>query len=416
MSSSPNVTVDAAGLGLTGPTSGIWYTPLPANSGPDAALCGQTLTSSVVLSGDLDCSGVTGTALTLGANVELDGNGHRIIAKNADVVVLLSGANATLRDVEIAGTRGTGTGVRVTGDDCAVVDVVANRNNIGVELSVARRANVANVSASLATSAAMRVDLAGELPTLSNIRLTNSFAGLVLRGSGAGAGGDLDINVIGFTSLAGNWTSLDASGASHFDLVGLTLDGATYGLLASNAEALELDGIDASHSKVSGNGVVLGGSNGSVVDNLVASRRVAAFTAIALEAWEVTGVVATDSDTGLTLTDVDLGDAEPTLAGLDLRRNVRGVQLTNAIGHVHRRPVRVSARLAPRERHRLPPGRRHQRHRAQRDAHRRNLVRHRSRLGRACPRRPHLDLGEPRGNRAPHQHGDDDRRHHRQRL
>lgn len=72
---------------------------------PKVALqCGDTVTSSVTLAADLSCPLTTGFALNVvGANITVDGGGHKIIAPLASAGLFVQGANITVRNFKING-------------------------------------------------------------------------------------------------------------------------------------------------------------------------------------------------------------------------------------------------------------------------------------------------------------------------
>ena len=97
--------------------------------------CGDTLTSSVTLTADLDCTGVAGDILSIGADgVTLDGAGFTITADVADAVIRNSGFDDMIvRDLVLDGAVGTGNGVELVNTDNATVEnVMANGRNRGV--------------------------------------------------------------------------------------------------------------------------------------------------------------------------------------------------------------------------------------------------------------------------------------------
>ncbi len=56
-------------------------------------LCGTTITDDLTLNADLDCTGVAGSALTVGADgVTVEGQGYRILAPDASTGIVVSAA------------------------------------------------------------------------------------------------------------------------------------------------------------------------------------------------------------------------------------------------------------------------------------------------------------------------------------
>ena len=72
------------------------------------ANCGDIITSSLTLDGDLDCSGYEGTALTIGADdVTLDCNGYTITGNTSGIGVLAHlNFNITIKDCTITNFTG----------------------------------------------------------------------------------------------------------------------------------------------------------------------------------------------------------------------------------------------------------------------------------------------------------------------
>ena len=72
--------------------------------------CGDTITSNAILVADLDCTGTTGTVLTIGANnVYFDGQGHKILVPNATLMVGLTGrTGVSILNVDLSGVAGNG--------------------------------------------------------------------------------------------------------------------------------------------------------------------------------------------------------------------------------------------------------------------------------------------------------------------
>ena len=129
--------------------------------------CGSTITASTVLTGDLDCTGFTGTAITIGADgVTLDGGGFRIIAPNAATGIYLPGRSGTILtnlsidavmavyvqagggneiadvDVSWGGGSATGWGVYVNGSsNNTTTDLTATGRIHGIQLAGASSGN-----------------------------------------------------------------------------------------------------------------------------------------------------------------------------------------------------------------------------------------------------------------------------------
>ncbi len=68
--------------------------------------CQEIVTADVTLTADLDCTGFTGTILTVGANgITIDGQGHRIIAPDASAMISLGGrSGVSIVNIDLSGT------------------------------------------------------------------------------------------------------------------------------------------------------------------------------------------------------------------------------------------------------------------------------------------------------------------------
>lgn len=86
--------------------------PFPSDPSQGGVYAGGTITYNVLMTGDLDATSITGTVLTIAADgVTFDGNGHKIIASNAETVISLTGrSGVTVKNVNVAGDPATRTG------------------------------------------------------------------------------------------------------------------------------------------------------------------------------------------------------------------------------------------------------------------------------------------------------------------
>jgi len=95
--------------------------------------CGDTITQSITVANDLDCSSTTGFALKIvGDGLIVNGNGHKIIAPNAAAGIFAQGSQITVSKFTVNGVvNGYGImayetpGIKITGNDFS-------RNSVGV--------------------------------------------------------------------------------------------------------------------------------------------------------------------------------------------------------------------------------------------------------------------------------------------
>jgi len=241
---SPEVVVDTAALDLIELSATSFAHP-PAPSDP---LCETEVVSDLTLTGDLDCSGVIGTALTLAADdVVFDGAGHRVIAPHASVVIAAVGrSGVTIRDVDVSGTRGHGTGLLLNGGAGNTVSgVTADRRATGAELRDQQDLTVSGFGAS-GTSARALYLVDPDLPlALSGLALTDS-AGDGLRldgldGDPDATGAPWTLGPSAFASLSRNHTSINlGADVARIRVADLALDGLQHGLHANHAGHLGL--------------------------------------------------------------------------------------------------------------------------------------------------------------------------------
>lgn len=330
-------TVDDVALDLT-PSGTTYQNAVPASD----PLCGTTLDEDLVLTADLDCSGTTGTVLTVGADdLVIDGAGHRVIAPRATRVIYAANRSGlTLRDLDVSGARVVGTGVDLVGGEAnAVLDVRADRRAIGVRAEGNTGLVVRDLRAESTSTQGLYL-LAPVLPlTLDALALTgNAGAGLRIDGlDGRDPITDLpfDLGPAELLDISANATSIQLGADTRAVRVhDLALDGRDYGLHAAHAtvEDLVLEDLDLTPRRASSSanyGADVHG-RGHTLRRLTARDR-------------YTGVRVAGGD-GLTLEGLDLtraryaglyldNVASPlSLANLRLGDNVRGLRVEGTQG------------------------------------------------------------------------------------
>jgi len=272
------VTVDATGLSLT--QSGTSYTlALPAVNAP----CGTTLTASLTLNADLDCTGVTGDVFTIAANdITIDGNGFRVIAPHArSVVSATNRQRATIRELNLSNNKATGTAVYVDGGaGHRISDIIVDRRNRGLDVRNATDVGIANVTVRRTNEIGIYLIAITPPLSLAGLRLTDNRASALrfenFDGAGHGpSGGPFTLTTASFTELARNGTSLLLSNTRNLRASGLRLDGQDFGIEATSANNanLTLEDLDLSAGLFpSGQGIQVAGS-GHVLRRITVKNR-----------------------------------------------------------------------------------------------------------------------------------------------
>lgn len=338
LSSAPAVTVDSTALGLT-PSGGNFTAPAPSS----APLCGTTITTNLVLTADLDCSGITTTALTIGAdNVTVDGgpSRYRIIAPRATIVIKSTNRNnVTLKRLDLSGTWATGDAISIDGGTGhRLEDLTLDRRDRGASLKNVGNLTVTNVSALGSLSAGLHLDTIALPLTLANLTLRDGAAyGLRVigfNGLGGGSGGaNFTIDGQSLSDVSGNATSIYFEGnVANVAVVGpiAGLDGTTQAIgasLATNA-SLTFSGLDLTPRWTTGTGLFLRGAGHQLVD-LVADYRVTA-----LDLRTCSSLIVDSPRIRYASTEALRLEASTTftLRDLSLTRSAIGLSLVNVVG------------------------------------------------------------------------------------
>ncbi|MGN6723923.1 MAG: hypothetical protein ACTHJM_15040 [Marmoricola sp.] len=171
------------------PPSGVHSSATPTVTATNAH-CGQTITASLTLNGDLTCPGAT--ALTVaGTSVTLNLNGHTINSDNSSYCIVVSGTTDTVENGTIThcyvgilanGSKGTYTKLTITSSSYGVDDLGASDKI------------TANT---VAGNAATGIIASGDGATLTGNRVSSNNWGMVVEGSGVNASGNaLDSNTV----------------------------------------------------------------------------------------------------------------------------------------------------------------------------------------------------------------------------
>jgi len=112
------------GLGAVVAALIVGWSPAPARASVN---CGDTITTSVVLSADLNCGGGTGL-LVVANNVTVDFGGHTLGCGT----VVVTGANVTIKNGSVSGC-GTLIGIDQRGNNLTVSGMTITNCSVGVE-------------------------------------------------------------------------------------------------------------------------------------------------------------------------------------------------------------------------------------------------------------------------------------------
>jgi parallel beta-helix repeat protein len=149
-----------------------------------AQSCGATITTNLTLTSDLDLTGCTGTALTIGADgITIDGQGHTILAPDASVVIGLSGrTGVSIVNLVISGA----TPIQLSSSNGNVISgVVAPGSDTGFGIGVLNSSGN-QITACIVTGRQYGVRLDGT--SSANTIQGNTFSGNATAVLGAGSG------------------------------------------------------------------------------------------------------------------------------------------------------------------------------------------------------------------------------------
>lgn len=345
VTSAPAVTYDTAGLtstfGLTNPSAGTFANTLVSGS----ALCGTTLTAlthpslTLTLTADLDCSGVTGTALTIGADdFTIDGAGpggvrYKIIAPNAATVIAASNKNRVrIKNLDLSGARVSGTGLSIDGGTGHLIDNVdVSRRATGADLRNTSDLGVNALTANWTSTTGLYLRSITLPLSMTGLTATNgNGTGLKLYGINGAAGApngidDLTFTSANITSLAGQSVSIQLENlVTRVTFDGLSgLDGRSVGLdVVAGNTACTFKNLDTSMLRGAGTGVQLRG-DGHTLDTVIANRRATGFDLMTGTGLSVRSPLAAGASTtalkiggtgALTLTAAELTSSATALA------------------------------------------------------------------------------------------------------
>ena|GEM_PF-1233178 len=299
VTNSPAVTVDATGLDLS-VVGNIWYNARP----PSDARCGTTLVASLTLDADLDCSGTTGTVLTVGADdITINGQGHRIIAPGAGTVITSTNRQRlTVRDIDLSGGRAYGTGLDINnGDGHRVTNIRADQRNWGATLYNTSDLEVTDFQANRTYAGGLTLGTIRMPLRLEGLTLVDgSGTGLALSdidGAGGGGDGPLVIGADSVASLSGQQYSLGLSAVRNVIFQSIPgLDGVGFGIYGPQTGNTNLvfQDLDLTAKRPEGTAVQLYG-NGHTFERVSSTLR--------------SNGLDLRNGSGLTLTDVSISNS-----------------------------------------------------------------------------------------------------------
>jgi len=294
LTAAPDVTVDTAGLGLT--QVGANYNP-PAPTPPWP--CGATIVSDLTLTSDLDCSGITATAITVGAaNLTIDGgpSRFRIIAPQAATVILANARDAvTVKNLDISGTWVGGDGIWITGGiGHRITDVDASYRSRGAYVTAATDVAVASFTANSSNSAGLHILTVMPPLALTDLRLTDGTTWGLRLNNVDGDGLVLDATTLVDLRRSATAIFFEANVRNMVFRGPFTgLDGTAYGINATattNAN-LTFSDLEVTPRWLGGTGLSLGGS-GHTLSNLTGLYRSFAFDIRSAPSIVISGITA----------------------------------------------------------------------------------------------------------------------------
>ena len=297
----------------------------PVAKAANDALCGTTISASIALTEDVDCTGYTGVAITIGAaNVTIDGRGFKLHAPDSSTAIAATNQDGvTVQDLTVEGWC-TGTGIRITGGRGHLIDnVQANGRSYGLDIVNAVDIVVHDFTADASAQSGMRLTGVTGTVALENLALTNGLIGLEL----VNMAGPRTIDATAIASLALSDTGIELTNVDDFTFSGLTtLNGAVVGLDASDAgnSGLTFSGLDVSGANGIGTGLWLGGG-GHTLTHITANRRAYGVRAVSVAGLAITTLTANGNTTAALSLETITGTL--TLSGLALTDSAIGLNL-----------------------------------------------------------------------------------------
>jgi len=274
----------------------------PAHAASDA-ICGTTLTESLTLTEDVDCTGYSGVALTLAApDITLDGAGFRFLAPDASVAISVASTvtGVTIENIDVLGWC-TGVGVQITGGSGHTIrNLRADGRSIGLDIKNTSALTLADIEIDAAAEVALALkDITLPL-TLENLALTGSAIGLTLDGFD----GPFSLDAAAIADISGNDVGISfVTNVSNVTVSDLAIDGADLGINAphSSLQGLTFRDLDLSSPIGAGTGLYLTGPN-HTLENITVIRREFGVRAVAAEDLTINGLIVSGAtNTGLRL-------------------------------------------------------------------------------------------------------------------
>ncbi|MHB0997393.1 MAG: right-handed parallel beta-helix repeat-containing protein [Elusimicrobiales bacterium] len=225
--------------------------------------CGGTITQNTILVEDLDCSGVTDTAVIIGVNdITFDGGGHKIIAPGAANAVSLGARNRVIiKNLDVSGS-GTGSGIfSAYNNDGIYEGIKAHGRDIAINLAYGNNNTIVRNNDLSGNRVALKVS--GSSNTVTGNKLTDSVIAMDAGGAWLTLAPDND--------FSGSTTAISLIYATDMVIENLTLNN-LYPIYIGEGKRLTLRNLDLSGNG-EGKGIVSGYGENNVFENITVHER-----------------------------------------------------------------------------------------------------------------------------------------------
>ncbi len=247
-----------------------------------------------------------------------------------------SNNNNLYQNLDLSGP-GAGYGMYIGGVNNTIKDVTANHRAPGVYAVSTASLRVENLTSDRNSGTAFVLDTpaagATTLPTLINLKLTNSVTGFQMSGPATSLA-PFTLDATALTDLRGNATSIAfSSSVKGVTVKGLSLDGASYGIDARSTTnaGLTFDTLDVSSANNGGLGLWLGGAD-HLVKSVTARNRNWGLYLGGGTNLQIQNVTADGNTTGLYLNGITAVMTPPVLTNVKLINNGTALTLETITG------------------------------------------------------------------------------------